>query len=211
MASVKVPPHARAACVRRAGTASQLIPALEGRIRLERDDQSGKASQLARTGFDLWQAGRLEEAVPLYREALEYVDPDHWGLDGYHGEFAAVLATLGRDDEAREQYELSLAAAQRNDRDEQSPGILIARYFLSEHLLKMKAPGDALSVVEPVSFVGSKQDCALLTVQARALWGLSRREESRLAAEAAIAAASSDEVRERVREILASIIRPSAG
>jgi len=170
-----------------------------------------KASQLARAGFDLWQAGRLEEAVTLYREALDHVDPGHWGLDGYHGEFAAVLATLGRDDEAREQYELSLAAAQRNDGDEQSPGALIARYFLSEHLLKMNAPKEALAVIEPVSFVGSTQDCALLTVQARALWGLNRREESRLAAEAAIAAASSDEVRERVREILASIIKPSAG
>jgi tetratricopeptide (TPR) repeat protein len=173
-------------------------------------DQS-KASQLARAGFDLWQAGRLEEAVPLYREALEQVDPDHWGLEGYHGEFAAVLASLGRDDEAREQYELSLAAARRNDRDEQSPGVLIARYFLSEHLLKMNATGEALAVIEPVSFVGSKQDCALLTVQAQALWGLSRYEESRLAAEAAIAAGSSEEIREHVRGILASIIRLSAG
>jgi tetratricopeptide (TPR) repeat protein len=86
-----------------------------------------KASQFARAGFDLWQAGRLEEAVPLYREALEYVDPNHWGLEGYHGEFAAVLAILGRDDEAREQYELSLAAARRNDRDEQSPMWLLGR------------------------------------------------------------------------------------
>jgi tetratricopeptide (TPR) repeat protein len=165
-----------------------------------------KASQLARAGFDHWQAGRLEEAVPLYREALEYVDPKHWGLEGYHGEFAAVLAILGRDDEARQQYELSLAAARRNYPDDQSPGILIARYFLSEHLLKMNAPSEALAVIEPVSFVGSKQDCALLTIQARALWGLSRCEESRLAAEAAIAAALSEEIRERVRGILASII-----
>ena len=167
-----------------------------------------KAYQLARDGFDLWQAGRLEEAVPLYREALEYVDPNHWALEGYYGEFGAILATLGRDDEAREQFELSLAAARRNDRDEQSPGVLIARYFLSEHLLKMNAPSEALAVIEPVSFVGSRQDCALLTVQAKALWGLSRCEESRLAAEAALAAASSEEIRERVRGILGSIIRP---
>ena len=170
-----------------------------------------KASQLARAGFDLWQAGRLEEAVPLYREALEYVDPGHWGLEGYHGEFAAILAALDRDDEARAQYELSLAAARRNDGDEQSPGILIARYFLAEHLLKMNLPSEALAVIEPVSFVGSKQDCALLTVQAKALWGLNRCEESRQAAAAAIAAASSEEIRERVRGILASIIGPSAG
>ena len=53
-----------------------------------------KAFQLARAGFNLWQAGQLEESVEKYREALECADPNHYALDGYHGEFAAVLATL---------------------------------------------------------------------------------------------------------------------
>jgi tetratricopeptide (TPR) repeat protein len=91
-----------------------------------------KASQLARAGFDLWQAGKLEESVAKYREALEYADPNHYALDGYHGEFAAVLATLGRDVEAREQYELSLAQSLRQDAGADGPGVSVARYFLGE-------------------------------------------------------------------------------
>lgn len=77
-----------------------------------------KASQLARAGFDLWQAGQLEESSAKYREALECADPEHYALEDYHGEFAAVLATLGRDTEARQQYELALAKAERGDREQ---------------------------------------------------------------------------------------------
>ena len=47
------------------------------------------ASQLAREGFDLWQAGKLDESVVKYQEALLLADPDHYGLADYHGEFAA--------------------------------------------------------------------------------------------------------------------------
>ena len=169
-----------------------------------------RASELARAGFDLWQEGRLDEAVPLYREALKCVDPDHYGLDGYHLEFAAVLATLGRNDEAREQYELGLEAAKRAEPQAQSPSVLIARYFLSEHLLKVNAPKEALAVIEPALFVGSKQDWVLRMVQAKALWQLERREESRQSAEASIAAASSDEKRNQIRDELAFIIKSSA-
>ncbi len=107
-----------------------------------------KASALAKAGFDLWQAGRLEDAVPLYREAIECADQNHYAVDAYHSEFAAVLATLGRDDEAREQYERALPAVQRIDGEGQTPGGLIARYFLSEHLLKMNAPAEALAILE---------------------------------------------------------------
>lgn len=170
-----------------------------------------KASALAKAGFDLWQADRLEEAVPLYREAIECADPEYYALDGYHLEFAAVLATLGRHGEAREQYELALSVVQRIDGEGQSPGVLIARYFLSEHLLHMNAPDDALTVLDPVRFAGSKQDCALRSVQARALWQLGRRAESRSAALAAIAAASSDQKRNEIRDDLAFIINEPAG
>src|SRR6478609_5526824 len=99
-----------------------------------------RAAELAKAGFDLWQAGRLEEAVPLYRQALDYADPNFYDLDGYHTEFAAVLATLGRDVDAREQYALALAAAQSSGGDGQAIGELIVRYFLAEHLLKMNSP-----------------------------------------------------------------------
>jgi len=170
-----------------------------------------RAAELAKAGFDLWQAGRLEEAVPLYRQALDYADPNFYDLDGYHTEFAAVLATLGRDVDAREQYALALAAAQRSGRDGQTIGALIVRYFLAEHLLKMNSPVEVLATVEPVAFIGSKLDCALGTVQARALWQLGRRSESRTAAFAAIAAASSEEMADETRKALAFIIAAPTG
>ena len=60
-----------------------------------------KASQPAKAGFDLWQPGQLEESVTKYREALEYVDPDHYALDGYHREFGAVVTTLAPTEQKR--------------------------------------------------------------------------------------------------------------
>jgi hypothetical protein len=56
------------------------------------------ASRLAKTGFDLWQEGRLEEAVERYREALTVADPDYFATPEYHSELAHVLAALGLDD-----------------------------------------------------------------------------------------------------------------
>lgn len=74
-----------------------------------------RASALAKEGFQLWEAGRLEDALLKYVEALSAADPDHDALPDYHGEFAAVLATLGRDREACEQYRISLSHALRQD------------------------------------------------------------------------------------------------
>ena len=53
------------------------------------------APYLARPGFDNWQAGRLEEARDCYLLALANVDPVHWALSEYHGEYASVLVALG--------------------------------------------------------------------------------------------------------------------
>jgi hypothetical protein len=46
-----------------------------------------KASRLARDGFDLWQAGNLEESVAKYQQALLLADPNHFALADYDGEF----------------------------------------------------------------------------------------------------------------------------
>jgi tetratricopeptide (TPR) repeat protein len=169
-----------------------------------------KASQLARAGFDLWQAGQLEESVEKYREALECADPNHYPLDGYHGEFAAVLATLARDAEAREQYELALAESLRQDSSGYGPGVSIARYFLSEHLLKMGEPSKALAIVQARPENASRQDWVLRIVEARALWALGRREESRKAAATAVEFAPTEQKRSEIREDLAFILDASA-
>jgi predicted RNA polymerase sigma factor len=165
-----------------------------------------KASQLARAGFDLWQAGQLEESAAKYREALECADPDHYALEDYHGEFAAVLATLDRDTEARWQYELALAKAERADREANGPGVSVARYFLGEHLLKMNEPAAALEIVRAAADGPSRQYWLLGMVEAKALWNLGRRDESRVAAGAAVDRAPNAQKREDVRDHLAHIL-----
>jgi tetratricopeptide (TPR) repeat protein len=165
-----------------------------------------KASRLARAGFDLWQAGQLEESAEKYREALECANPEHYALEDYHGEFAAVLATLGRNDEARVQYELALATALRQDAAESGPGVAVARYFLGEHLLKMDDPARALGVVQGLSGVQSKQDWLLRIVEAKALWVIGRIEEALASATSAVSLAPNDKVRQNIREDLAFIL-----
>ena len=82
-----------------------------------------RAAALAKEGFDLWQSGRLEDALLKYVAALDVADPNHSALPDYHGEFASVLATLGRDREACEQYQISLTHALRQEPDGTGPAV----------------------------------------------------------------------------------------
>jgi tetratricopeptide (TPR) repeat protein len=86
-----------------------------------------KASPLAREGFDLWQAGKLEESVGKYQEAFGVVDPSHYALADYHrGGVAAVLANPGRDEEALAQYREAVAVSVRQDPEESDAGVAVA-------------------------------------------------------------------------------------
>ena len=161
-----------------------------------------KASELARAGFDLWQAGRLEESVAKYKEALECADPAHYAVGDYHGECAAVLATLGRHEEARRQYEIEIAIAQRRgDGSSES----MSRYFLSDLVLKMNEPLEALKIAEVVPNDGPGQ-WVLRIAQARALSALGRTAESREAVIAALAAAPNEKQQKSIREQFAHIL-----
>jgi tetratricopeptide (TPR) repeat protein len=168
-----------------------------------------KASRLAREAFDLWQAGELEGAVEKYREAFEWVDPDHFALADYHGEFAAVLASLGRDQEALEQYRRALTVSARLDPD--GPGVAIDRYFLSELLLKMNDPDQALEAIGPVRH--GKLQWLAHVVESDALWRMGRLEESKAAALLALDVADSEQKRTNVRERLRHVLdsHPHAG
>jgi tetratricopeptide (TPR) repeat protein len=160
-----------------------------------------KAGELARAGFDLWQAGRLEESAAKYKEALEYVDPDHWALGDYHGEYAAVLATLGRTDEARQQYELAIAVESRHGI---AVGETVSRYFLADLLLNSNEPLQALEVAEVMPDRASGR-WLLHMAQARALWELGRKAESRQAATLAVERAP-NEKKQNIREELGHIL-----
>ena len=102
-----------------------------------------RSSQLAKEGFDLWQAGHLEAAVPKYIEALELADPTHYGLPAYLGEFGNVLSALGRDDEALTQFSRALKHELLDDPEGQHAGVDVATYFLAEHLMKLQRFAEA--------------------------------------------------------------------
>ena len=165
-----------------------------------------RASSLAKEGFQLWEAGRLEDALLKYVEALSAADPDHDALPDFHGEFAAVLATLGRDREACEQYRISLSHALRQDPAGTDPAVAVARYCLAEQLLKMKAPGQALEVVLPGVSLAGGHEWLLRVAEARALWDVGRRRESRQSAERAIERSPSEAKAKELRSYLAGIL-----
>jgi tetratricopeptide (TPR) repeat protein len=160
-----------------------------------------KASQLAKEGFDLWQSNRPEEAVSRYKEALALADQDHYGLPDYHGEFAGVLATLGRFAEARAQYELAIVCEMRLLPD--SPGISVNRHFLADLLLTMNDAASALEVLAPGLKAENKQEWVLRVSEAEAHWHLADAARARQSAMRALETAPSDAKRKEIRERLA--------
>ena len=90
-----------------------------------------------------------------------------------------VLATLGRDAEALEQYREAVAVSVRQDPEESGLGVAVERYFMCEHLLKMNRPEEALEAIEHA--LHFKQLWLAHVVQSDALWKLGRREESKTA------------------------------
>lgn len=169
-----------------------------------------RAAALAKEGFDLWEAGKLEDALLKYVAALGVADPNHRALPDYHGEFAGVLATLGRDAEARKQYQISLTHALRQDPGGRGPAVAVARYSLGEQLLKMKQPQHALHVItQGISHAGA-QEWLLRVVEARALWDLGRKPESKQSAELALLHAPSEAKANDLRKYLAEILSVSS-
>lgn len=165
-----------------------------------------RAAALAKEGFDLWQSGRLEDALLKYAAALGVADPNHNALPDYHGEFAGVLATLGRDREACEQYQISLSHALRQEPDGTGPAVAIARYSLAEQFLKLNEPQRAIHVVAQGVGLAGDQQWLLRVVEARALWALSRKQESKKSAELAVLHAPSEAKANDLRRYLAEIL-----
>ena len=163
-----------------------------------------KASTLAREAFELWQSGRHEEAAQKYQQALECVDPDHYTLADYHQEFAAVLAEVGRDPEALEQYRQAIDVSMRQEGDENTLSISIARYFLSEQLLRMNKLEDAIA--ESERLLRSKVRSLAHVIRSDALWKMGRREEARAEADLALSQADSPRKRENIRERLSHVL-----
>lgn len=168
------------------------------------------AARMAREGFELWEAGRLEESCAYYLKALEAVDPDHWACPVYHGEFGGVLATMGRTEEATAQFAAAIAAELAHGEADSSSGVLTARYFLADHLVRSGTPGRALEVLAP-ALRSAPDDWLICMVHAEALWALGQVVESRAAAKRAITSAPTFEKKAELSEHLGEILGTSRG
>src|SRR5262245_21080687 len=168
------------------------------------------ASRLAKQGSDLWQEGRLKEAVERYLQALTVVDPDHVSTPEYHAQLAHVLAASGRPDEARGHYETYLDLLIKRPDPPDDRELDVARYFLAVHLLKMRLPSEALATIEPSLQRPHHRDDQLgpyrRMVRARALWQLGRLDDARQTAREALVVASSEETRQDIRDGLSDFL-----
>lgn len=167
-----------------------------------------RASSLASQAFNLWQSGKGAEAVPLYEQSITLADPSHYRLPDYHGELASVLSELGLFPQARSQLEQSLNVTRDQGAPEGSIGVVIARYFLADHLLAQQQPQEALQVIEPSLVRGMKSEWLLRLTKATALHALGRIDEARPEAVIALETAPSSQKREEIAKLLATLQLP---
>jgi Tfp pilus assembly protein PilF len=163
-----------------------------------------KAQAAAREAFDLVERDLLDDAEALYQSAVAAADPRHWDTPSIHGEYASLLTKLHRYEDAARQYERALQLElEQSRKDEGSAAVVVARYFLGEHYLRMGDPDSARRAIAP-SLTASDKPLAWL-VEAEALGHVGAIEEARVAGDRALALALSDEQRERMRERLAEL------
>ena len=103
-------------------------------------------------GFDLWQAGQLDEPSLRYEQALALADPEHYGLLDYHGEFACVLSALGRHGEAQAHLEAAVSVQRGLDSDDRSTGVVIARLLSSGTSHSAPSPRSSPGCNCPIAF-----------------------------------------------------------
>jgi tetratricopeptide (TPR) repeat protein len=169
---------------------------------------------LSKAAFELADAGRLQEAADKYAEAVRVLDPGHYWSPSNHGEYASVLSRLGRNEDALREYEIALQQEEAlYAGDTSAAPVVVARYFLAEHLLRMGAPEEALAAVAPI-LEGARQEPLSHSIKSAALHAMGRGSEAIAAAHDAVQLAHSDEQRKNVRERLAVVLQspePGAG
>lgn len=156
----------------------------------------------------LWEQGALDDARAKYEAAIAACPRSHWAFGQYLSGLAGVLAVLGRHSDAREQCERAVQHALEFQGGDESAAVAVARYFLGTQCLRQSAFAGALAAVTPSIAAGSEAQAHLRTVQAHALVGLGRTADARIAAKAAFAAASSDDLRMKVTAELRALLEP---
>jgi len=114
-----------------------------------------------------------------------------------------VLTSLNRFADAVRQYERALQLELQNNPDERQAPVLVARYLLGEHYLRMGEAESARRVVAP-SLEASDKPLAWI-VEAEALLQCGSTDGARAAAERAMGLSLSDEQRERIRARFAEL------
>jgi tetratricopeptide (TPR) repeat protein len=162
---------------------------------------------VAKEAWELYERGDLEASAARYSDAVRLLPEDHYYTPDLHRERAMVLVGLGRNDEALQEYELSLLHEKRQTSDETHTSIVVARYFLGEHLLRLGRAEEALDVVMSSIGIGAKREALSRLVQAEALISLGRLVEARVAAKEAVRLSSKKQrpaFEERLHAILES-------
>ena len=157
-----------------------------------------------RPAFELWQAGRLEEAAASYRAALALMAADDDWRGEIHGELAAVLQGLGDHAGAIDHLQAAVDTARRVAGSEAPLAVVITRYFLADYLRRQGRAEEALAAIAPSLDVGAEKAWLLYVVEAEALLALGRREYAAVAAERALELAPSDEQRTEITARLAA-------
>lgn len=103
-----------------------------------------------------------------------------------------------------------MAAELAQGNGETSSGVLVARYFLANHLTRNQAPDRALSALAP-ALHGAPDYWFICLAHAEALFALGQTAESRAAAERAIANAPTAERSAEPTKHLSEILGASSG
>ena len=105
-------------------------------------------NKMANEAIELWSNKKFDQAEPLFRQTLPYVDDNHWSSTDYLGYFASNQSALGKIDEATVLLKRSLQSALATD-SEESITVTVARLCLADHLLLQGEIDSALTTIQP--------------------------------------------------------------
>ena len=158
-------------------------------------------------GLDQWEAGRLEEALTTLQEAVANGSSDI-AFTQYLGSLGGVLGDLGRPVEAQQAFEQALQRAleESGELGNASSEVVLARYFLAQHFLRFEQPSQAVAISEPSVGVNAKLEGILRFIRASAFAALGEFGRARAEGVAAVALATSEDQRERMKTQLQEIL-----
>jgi tetratricopeptide (TPR) repeat protein len=165
-------------------------------------------SCVAQEAFECWEAGKLVKAVELYTQAIELCNRSNLRLPTYLAELASVLATLGQIERSIHFFQESLNVELEQGEPEESSAVVLARYFLSDQLVRAHRYEDALAILR---LANRDNEIAWLvwTVESLALSPLGRTSEALTSAKMAIVLAPSEEKKAELTSILSVILSNS--